>query len=220
MREGFYYIVRRGDCLSRIARRYGLRWPTLWNHDKNRDFRDRRRDPNVIYPNDRVWIPVPDVREESGTTEERHRFRRSFDNSLLRIVIQDKNNNVMDDLRYELYLEGLDPLADTTKNGGKIEHMVRSDTPGGRLLIWFETDEDATPTEYTLEFGILEDYMTIEGVQRRLKNMGIYKGDINNNLEETTRSSIEVFQKQIGLEPTGEPDAMTKKKLRLKHDGM
>jgi len=71
------HIVRRGESLARIARTYGVDgWRTIYEHDRNEDFRNRRPDPNRIQPGDQVWVPVteanawPDV--GSGR---RHRVR-------------------------------------------------------------------------------------------------------------------------------------------------
>ncbi len=56
--DGFWYVLKRGDTLSRLAKRFGLkRWDDIYNHEKNEDFRELRPDPNVIYVGDHVWIP-------------------------------------------------------------------------------------------------------------------------------------------------------------------
>jgi hypothetical protein len=57
--DGFYYVIREGDTLSKLARRFGLkRWEDIYSHDQNEDFRDLRPNPKVIVAGDHVWIPA------------------------------------------------------------------------------------------------------------------------------------------------------------------
>lgn len=51
-------MVVKGDWLNKIARNHGLAsWKDIYYHPKNADFRKLRRDPNLIYPGDKVWVP-------------------------------------------------------------------------------------------------------------------------------------------------------------------
>jgi hypothetical protein len=53
------YTVQRGDNLSVIAKRNGLRsWKEIYNDPENADFRRKRPNPNLIFPGDVVMIPV------------------------------------------------------------------------------------------------------------------------------------------------------------------
>ena len=55
---GKEYVVVKGDWLNKIARNHGLAsWKDIYYHPKNADFRKLRRDPNLIYPGDKVWVP-------------------------------------------------------------------------------------------------------------------------------------------------------------------
>lgn len=56
--DGFYYLVKKNDSLSKIAKRYGVKnWRTIYNHEKNKEFRESHPNPNLIYPGDRIWVP-------------------------------------------------------------------------------------------------------------------------------------------------------------------
>src|SRR3990167_8898017 len=52
------YVVVKGDNLTKIARRFDVPggWRTIYNHPKNRAFKAKRPDPNLIYPGDVLWI--------------------------------------------------------------------------------------------------------------------------------------------------------------------
>lgn len=53
------HIVVYGDTLSGIAKHYGFNhWREIYDHPSNAEFRDQRPDPNRIYPNDEIWIPI------------------------------------------------------------------------------------------------------------------------------------------------------------------
>jgi LysM domain len=52
------YTVQRGDNLSLIAKRYGLRsWQEIYNDAENAEFRRKRPNPNLIFPGDVVIVP-------------------------------------------------------------------------------------------------------------------------------------------------------------------
>ena len=54
------YIVVRGDNLSKIARRNGLKsWRDIYYHFANSHFRQKRTNPNLIHPGDVLQIPHP-----------------------------------------------------------------------------------------------------------------------------------------------------------------
>ncbi len=53
-----YHIIQQGECLATIARHFGFGdWQTIYLHPENADFRIRRPDPNVVFPDDRLFIP-------------------------------------------------------------------------------------------------------------------------------------------------------------------
>src|SRR4051794_701756 len=52
------YSVQRGDSLTAIARRFGLKsWQDLYNSPDNTAFRAKRPNPNLIFPGDVIVIP-------------------------------------------------------------------------------------------------------------------------------------------------------------------
>ena len=56
------YVIRSGDSLSAIAKRFGIRWPHLYQASgpdgvKNSE-RLRSGDPNLIFPGEAIWVPT------------------------------------------------------------------------------------------------------------------------------------------------------------------
>lgn len=57
--DGFYHVIREGDTLPKLAKRFGLkRWEDIYDHDENAELRDLRPDPKVMFTGDHVWIPA------------------------------------------------------------------------------------------------------------------------------------------------------------------
>jgi hypothetical protein len=58
-KDGFWYTVKSGDWLDGIAKRNGLlSWKDIYYHEKNKAHREKRKDPNKLYPGDQLWIPT------------------------------------------------------------------------------------------------------------------------------------------------------------------
>jgi len=85
------YKVKQGDCISSIATRHGLFWEKVWNHPKNSRLKEQRKDPNVLYPGDVVFVPDKEKKEESGATEQKHRFRKKGTPAKLRLRIMEES---------------------------------------------------------------------------------------------------------------------------------
>lgn len=47
------------STLSGIAKHYGVKsWQTIWNAPQNKALKARRKQPNLIQPGDRIWVPA------------------------------------------------------------------------------------------------------------------------------------------------------------------
>ena len=50
--------LRLGGVLERGGRKYGFyNWKMIYEHPDNKDFKDKRTNPNILFPGDRVLIP-------------------------------------------------------------------------------------------------------------------------------------------------------------------
>ena len=69
------YVIRQGDCISSIAFRNGFDWITLWNEPANAELKERRKDPNLLFPGDVVHIPDLRLKEVDRPTDQCHSFK-------------------------------------------------------------------------------------------------------------------------------------------------
>jgi hypothetical protein len=61
--SGLASIVQEGDCISSIAVERGFFWQTIW--DANPDLKKLRQNPNILFPDDIVHIPVLEPKNQS-----------------------------------------------------------------------------------------------------------------------------------------------------------
>jgi peptidoglycan hydrolase-like protein with peptidoglycan-binding domain len=76
---------------------------------------------------------------------------------------------------------------------------------------------DGSLARATMDVGGLDPVEETSGVQKRLVNLGHYRGPVDGEPSVDLTAAIRAFQSANGLEPTGEPDDATREKLRKVH---
>jgi N-acetylmuramoyl-L-alanine amidase len=213
--------VQQGECLVKIANRYGIRdWKRVWQHAQNEALRKKRKNPNVLLPGDPLFVPgvrIHEIQRSTGTTQ--------------RIVLTGDS-----EIELDLVLEGGpgQPLAGQPYvaryfDGGKdvvIEGRVLSNQ--GRLqlkvpvtvetleITLSELAETVVLTLAGLDPTLDDSTRTAEitGVQQRLHALG-YHCAVSGELDEATRACLARFQRAelARKEPAGELDPETRFKL-------
>ncbi len=207
------HTVRKAECLATIARKYGFeRWQTIYEAPANEEFRKKRPNPNVLYAGDEIVIPEKEQREESGATEQKHRFKLISSKWIFRIEMKDEKLKPLEDIPFALYIDGKLANEGKTGPGGKIEAPLDADAQEGILRFMGE--------EYTVRFGMLDPISTIKGVQARLNNLGFSCGAVDGIVGRATRRAVYAFQASQGdLQQTGKIDDATRMRLLRLHDG-
>jgi len=200
------YNVKQGDCLSSIAARHGLFWEKVWNHPKNARLKEQRKDPNVLYPGDVVFVPDKEKKEESGATEQRHRFRKKATPAKLRLELKHGEKPRANE-PYTFEIDG-QLFSGTTDDDGKLEHRIPPNAKRGKLLLGENKEE------FQLDLGHLDPIEEVSGVQARLNNLGFDCGKVDEILGPKTETAINDFQKQNKLKITGKIDQQTRDKLK------
>jgi hypothetical protein len=203
------YTVKQGDCLSSIAHRYGLFWENVWNHPKNLNLKEKRKDPNVLFSGDVVFIPDKEEKQEPGATEQHHRFRRKGVPARLRVVFMSLNKPRANE-PYILNLDGILSTGNLNKRG--LLNVPIS--PSARQAIILVGEEEK---EYRLELGGTDPVTETRGIQQRLNHLGFACGPVDGKFGPKTRRALRSFQEKHSLRASGDPDEATLSKLREIH---
>jgi hypothetical protein len=195
------YKVKQGDCISSIAQGHGIPWEKIWNHPKNANLQQTRKDPNVLYPGDLVSIPEKEEKQESGATERRHRFhaKGSLVKIRVRFTIDDQPRA---NEPYKLEIEGRSREG-TTDGDGYFEENIPASAKGGKLIVGEANSQDI----YEFKLGIVDPLETDDGIRCRLFDLGY---DAKDDFAEAIRT----FQKKEGLTATGNVDDTTRTRLK------
>ena len=203
--------VLQGECTSSIAKDTGHFWRTIWDHANNANLKQRRVDPNVLCAGDAVYVPDLCAKDDPGSTDQHHKFRRRGEPSFLRLVVEGPQGPRANE-PYTLIVDGRE-FSGVTDAKGKIEQAIPGNARHGELRVGPPDNQKV----YLLQLGHLDPLETIAGVQARLNNLGFKCGPVNNELQDGTRAGISAFQAANGLSATGEPDAATLAKLLNRH---
>jgi len=211
------HIVKQGDCISSIAYKHGMFPDTIWNDPKNSDLKQEREDPNVLKPRDELYIRDKVIKNVSGSTEQRHRFRRKGVPEKLRLQLL-HHGKPRANLEYIIEVDGLS-LDGETDEDGRLEHAIPPDAKLAKLII----SEDE---EYELDLGHLAPVEDEDGAMSRLANLGYMEeeeeeeeeeDDDDDADEEAFVAALEAFQLDQDLKITGELDEATRDKLLEVH---
>ncbi|HVX84767.1 MAG TPA: peptidoglycan-binding protein [Phycisphaerae bacterium] len=209
------YTVKQGDHLSSIAHDAGFSGiDTIWNHPNNADLKTRRKNPNVLFPGDSLFIPDHQDKSVPGATRRRHRFRVKRPKLALRIVLEDNDETPLANLTCTLEVDN-DSHSLTTSAAGLIEQKIEPDDKQARLL--FPDPDLPFQREIPIKIGNLDPIDTPSGQVARLTNLGYFLGDPDKPDKMDVRSAVEEFQCNHTLPVDGKCGPATQAKLKEIH---
>jgi N-acetylmuramoyl-L-alanine amidase len=209
------YVVKPGDYLSKIAKEYGFAdWKTLWNHPQNAELKKKRQNPNVLYPGDKLVIPEKKERQESGATEQHHKFVAKHKTLKLRLVLKDLNFKPLANKKCVLHVDGQE-FEITSQANGLVEHEIKPTAERARLLV--EDDKSPITVEVPIEIGKLHPVDEVSGQKARLNNLGYFAGPLEEGDEALFTSAVEEFQCDNKLTVDGKCGPKTQAKLNDIH---
>jgi N-acetylmuramoyl-L-alanine amidase len=210
------YVVKEGDYLAKIARDHGFTDSSpIWDHPKNAELRKKRRDPNILFPGDHLFIPDRELRVESGATGQRHHFKVRRPILKLRLVLEDMYEKPLANANCDIAI-GTEFRRITTDAYGRIEQVIPPEAQDALLVI----RDEQTPfigDEIPVKIGQLDPVNEISGQKARLNNLGYFAGSIDQNATEAFRSAVEEFQCDHGLLIDGICGPHTQQRLEQIH---
>jgi Putative peptidoglycan binding domain len=207
------HVVRQGECLSSIASENGFSdYRTIYDHPDNADFKQKRPNPDLIYPGDEIAIPDKTPSAHECQTGADHRFTIPRVRALVRVAVLETDDQPLADTPYALRF-GDQVLEGRTDDDGVLEQPVPATIEKATLAL---TDLDV---EVELQFGELDPIDEATGVQARLNNLGFWCGEVDGKVGPKTKAALSAFQASRALEPSGELDDTTRERLSASHEG-
>lgn len=207
------YVVLPGDCIESIAALNGFHWQTLWDHAGNAELRQRRKDPFLLLPGDKLHIPEKRVVDFSRATDKSHWFVLKSVPSRIAFVLK-AGFKPRPGVRYRLEIDG-DIISGTTGSDGKISATVKPGAKHANLSL------PNTGEHFQIPLGHLDPIEEPSGVQGRLQSLGFYDGPLDGVASPSTLNALycfqEIFKHSDNLEPTGKLDADTLKVLKREY---
>ncbi|MGH8079197.1 MAG: PGRP and LysM peptidoglycan-binding domain-containing protein [Lysobacter sp.] len=209
--------VQQGDYLAKIARVYGLSdWREIWNHPDNLALKNRRKDPNVLFPGDVLAIPDTQAKHVARPADQSHRFTAKRPDLRLIVVLDRAYDTPLAGIGCELTVDG-DPRLLTSGGDGRIERGIAPVAAQAQLTLRDSgTALDHVPV--TLRIGHLDPVDLPSGQCARLNNLAYFAGpDPDGDAGENARlfdSAVQEFQCDHGLVVDGVCGPRTQSKLR------
>ncbi len=211
---GGYYTVVQGDHLSKIAKEHGFPdYHVIWDDPNNAELKQKRQNPNVLFPGDQLYVPDMQEKDESGNTDKRHTFEVTKEPLKLRLVLEDYLEKPIANAQCALLVEGQVTQHTTDSNG-----HVEQDIPLGAHEATLVIRGDETPFHDVIipvKIGDLDPVDEGSGQLARLTNLGYFPGDGTD--QNAFGSAVEEFQCDQGLTVDGKCGPITQAKLKKVH---
>jgi len=206
------YIVQQGDYLAGLAKQFGLPASVIWNHPKNADLKQKRVDPNILFPGDRLHIPDLTTGEQSCSTDKLHKFETPNPKLSLRLTLEDQYHQPIANADCVLGVDG-DFQKLKSDGKGKIEQVISPGVQDGVITIQVP-NVPLGNFQIPLKIGYLDPLEEVSGQIARLNNLGYLAGDADKPDLEAFRSAVEEFQCDFGLRVDGICGPKTQSKLK------
>lgn len=201
-----------GDCMIKLAYRYGLALETLSEHPGNAALKDGYRKYGILQPGDTVHIP--DLTQGNAPVEAGMRYRvvcrQEWATLNLRFLDDDEQPRAGVAYLLSLQLADTGVFADRTgttdENGALCERIPASAVRADLFL-----GQGAGMEAHEIWIGHVEPVGTVGGVQQRLNSLGYdCAEDEPGVLGAATGAALAAFQEDHGLQPSGELDEETR----------
>lgn len=210
--SGVSVEVAQGDSAESLAYQHGHFLDTVWLHPNNAALRKLRQNPHILFPGDALFIPAIEPKQAPASTDHRHRFKRRGVPSSLSFQLRAVFGEVIANAPYRLELAD-QVLTGTTGADGTVTTPLMPDMQSATLTVQWQ----GQPLKIELGMRQLDPIDRMEGVQKRLQNLGFYTGEINGQFSPQTIAAVQQFQRVAGIATSGSLDATTLDALLQRH---
>jgi uncharacterized protein involved in type VI secretion and phage assembly len=208
------YVVRQGDFLTRLAFAHGFDADKVWNDGKNAELKDKRKNHNILYPGDVIYLPRAE-REgaplSKGTT---NKYDVNVPKTTVSVVFVEGDKAVANE---PYVIDGLGKRVEGSSDGAG---TVTFEAPVHvrEVVVTFPKRAVA----YPIRIGHMDPIDEPAGIRKRLQQLGYYDdfdGEAGSAEEEDERLSqaISAYQLAKNLEVTGTINQALKDALLRDH---
>ncbi len=200
------YVVRSGDHLSAIAKRFCFSdFEQIWKTDANSALREKRKDPHQLVAGDKLAIPERRFTRNARPTANTHVFNVKIEKLELRLKLLDMADKPLTNTPCTLVADGLTSELHTDGDGF-VKIKIRRDTRQAKLLVQGQT--------YALGVGHMGPTEEDLGSHMRLRNLGyLTMAPDGSVVTSEVVQAVKEFQAANGMDVTGELDSTTRDKL-------
>ena len=204
--------VGQNQTTSSLAIEKGFFWKDIWEHGENAALKEKRKDPNVLFSGDDIFVPEKVTKTVDKGSEAEHVFKRKGEPTKLKMkfLALDKPRANED---YVLKLGGK-LIKGKTDGDGKLEHFIPGNSKAAQVI--FKEGKEI----HSLKLGGLDPLELGTGVIQRLNNLGYKTGGASirsgmlakdafsepKNVSKKVVNAIKRFQADNNLEQTGKLD--------------
>jgi len=218
-----FHEVKQGEHLSGIAADYGFPdFTTIWNRPENTELKQKRVNPHVLLPGDKVFVPDKTVKEYSRPADNQHQFEVLTKPLFLKLELHREYDDPIANTACDLIVES-DTFALTSDGKGKLQQQISKKAHSASLRIKdkLQLHDSEIPFERLLaiRIGDLDPVDEPSGQVARLANLGYYRGPIDKDKvdQDEFKSAVEEFQCENGLTVDGKIGPQTQAKLKTVH---
>jgi len=199
---------------SSLALEKGFFWKDIWEHGENANLKEKRKDPNVLFADDDIFIPEKVKKTVDKGSEAEHVFKRKGEPSKLKMKFLALDKPRANE-KYILKM-GSKLINGQTDGDGKLEHFIPGNTKAAQVI--FRDGKEI----HNLKLGGLDPLELGNGVLQRLDNLGYKTGGAKTKAGELAKNAlggadtskvskkitnaIKRFQADNNLEQTGKLD--------------
>ena len=218
MRSYQPYVVKPGDYLAKLAHIYDFEVMEVWNHPLNAELRAKRGSPDILYPGDVLYIPMeqeprPGVPVKARTT---NTYVTRLPTIPLTVAFRHGDAILASEpcQIHGLAPKGAKPPQERTDAKGILRLQI---TPATSYL---EVVFPRRGLRFPLYVGTMDPIEERSGVAKRLANLAYLSPQAAYGRAcppELLDRALRLFQRDHGLEPTGEAEKATRRALVQAH---